>query len=84
MTVPVFKIVPTIQEYDWGRVGRKSKVAQFAGSSGVPEFTIDDDKPYAEVGPSCSVSLIICAFHLIICVVVDGNAFKVSLKSSIN
>ena len=49
MTVPVFKIVPTIQQYDWGRVGKESKVAQFAAASGVPEFTVDDAKPYAEV-----------------------------------
>ena len=53
MTVPVFKIVPTIQQYDWGRLGKESKVAQFAGAAGVPDFTVDDAKPYAEVSHRC-------------------------------
>ncbi|KAF8347487.1 mannose-6-phosphate isomerase [Amanita rubescens] len=48
MTITVFKIVPTIQQYDWGKLGKKSKVSQFAESS-VPGFTLDDAKPYAEL-----------------------------------
>lgn len=62
MTVPVFKIVPTIQQYDWGRIGNESKVAQFAAASGVPEFTVDDAQPYAEVSHRW-FSLIICAHY---------------------
>jgi mannose-6-phosphate isomerase len=50
MTITVFKIVPTIQQYDWGKLGKNSKVSQFAESS-VPGFTLDDTKPYAEVNP---------------------------------
>ncbi|TFK16813.1 mannose-6-phosphate isomerase [Coprinopsis marcescibilis] len=46
---PVFKIVPTTQQYDWGKHGRNSKVAQFAEASGVPGFVIDESKPYAEL-----------------------------------
>jgi mannose-6-phosphate isomerase len=45
----VFKIVPTTQQYDWGKIGREAKVAQFAEASKLPGFTVDEVKPYAEV-----------------------------------
>lgn len=46
----VFKIVPTTQQYDWGKVGSKSIVAQLAASSDVnPDFAFNESKPYAEV-----------------------------------
>ncbi|KAF9078462.1 mannos-6-phosphate isomerase [Rhodocollybia butyracea] len=46
----VFKIIPTTQQYDWGKVGSKSVVAQLAASSQVnTEFTLDESKPYAEL-----------------------------------
>ena len=45
----VFKIIPTVQQYDWGKIGNTSKVAQFATSSKLPAFEIDEKAPYAEV-----------------------------------
>lgn len=45
----VFKIIPTTQKYDWGKIGLSSKVAQFAHTSKIPGFTLEEDKPYAEV-----------------------------------
>lgn len=48
-TAPVFKIIPTTQQYDWGKKGSSSKVAQFASKSQVPGFKLDEDTPYAEV-----------------------------------
>jgi Phosphomannose isomerase type I len=45
----VFKIVPTIQQYDWGKYGTDSKVAVFAQSAGLAGFHVDESKPYAEV-----------------------------------
>lgn len=44
----MFKIIPGIQSYDWGKIGRQSKAATFAEVS-IPGFKIED-KPYAEVG----------------------------------
>jgi len=44
----VFKIVPTIQQYDWGKTGKKSKVA-FLAASGSPGFKLEGQAPYAEV-----------------------------------
>lgn len=48
-TTPVFKIAPTTQQYDWGKIGSSAKVAQFAAASKLPGFTIDESSPYAEV-----------------------------------
>ncbi|KAG5715778.1 Mannose-6-phosphate isomerase [Termitomyces sp. T112] len=48
-TIPVFKIAPTIQQYDWGKPGSTAKVAQFATTSKLPGFTIDQSAPYAEL-----------------------------------
>jgi len=46
----VFKIHPTTQQYDWGKTGFTSVVAQLAAASGVPSLKdIDEGKPYAEV-----------------------------------
>ncbi|KAH8118040.1 mannos-6-phosphate isomerase [Phellopilus nigrolimitatus] len=49
MTTPVFPIVPTTQQYDWGKVGLQSKVAQFANAANAPGFTLDESAPYAEL-----------------------------------
>lgn len=45
---PVFKIIPGIQSYDWGKKGSDSLAAQLA-EEGIPGFQIDENKPYAEV-----------------------------------
>ncbi|KAI0795017.1 mannose-6-phosphate isomerase [Abortiporus biennis] len=44
---PVFKIIPTTQKYDWGKIGLSSKVAQCAQS--IPGFQVDENAPYAEL-----------------------------------
>ncbi|KAG6885750.1 hypothetical protein C0993_010261 [Termitomyces sp. T159_Od127] len=46
---PVFKIAPTTQQYDWGKIGSTAKVAQFAAASKLPGFTVDESVPYAEL-----------------------------------
>ena len=45
----VFRITPTTQKYDWGKIGLDSKVAQFATTSSLPHFTLDKSATYAEV-----------------------------------
>jgi len=47
-TAPVFKIVPGLQSYAWGKKGSSSLAAQL-GSRSIPDLSIDDEKPYAEV-----------------------------------
>ncbi|THH01776.1 hypothetical protein EW145_g6856 [Phellinidium pouzarii] len=49
MTAKVFPIVPTTQQYDWGKTGLASKVAQFAHAARAPGFKLDENAPYAEL-----------------------------------
>lgn len=46
---PVFGIIPTIQNYDWGKKGKDSKVAEFAPGAGICGFTLNQSAPYAEL-----------------------------------
>ena len=46
---PVFRIIPTVQGYDWGKRGSKSKVAQLAMASKLPDFQLHETAPDAEV-----------------------------------
>ncbi|KAG2342967.1 mannose-6-phosphate isomerase [Suillus weaverae] len=46
---PVFRIIPTIQNYDWGKKGKDSKVAEFASGAGICGFTLNQSVPYAEL-----------------------------------
>lgn len=50
-TPSVFKIIPGLQSYAWGKKGSSSLAAQL-GTTSIPDFTIDDEKPYAEVRSS--------------------------------
>jgi hypothetical protein len=73
----VFKIVPTVQQYDWGKIGTSSKVAVFAQSAGISEFRVDGSKPYAEVSvsgdkPSCLVA------NVTVAEAVDGYTPQIS------
>ncbi|PPR06753.1 hypothetical protein CVT24_013061 [Panaeolus cyanescens] len=45
----VFKILPTTQQYDWGKLGKDSKVAEYAKGSAIPGFSVNEDAPYAEL-----------------------------------
>jgi mannose-6-phosphate isomerase len=46
---PVFLLTPTTQQYDWGKLGNSSKVAQLASAAQLPGFVLLEDTPYAEV-----------------------------------
>ena len=46
----VFRIIPTLQKYDWGKIGNQSKVAQLAAGADIPGLVLDNSTPYAEVG----------------------------------
>jgi mannose-6-phosphate isomerase len=47
-TESVFKLTASVQQYDWGKIGSESKVAQFAAAA-IPGFVIDEGAPYGEV-----------------------------------
>ncbi|KAG8213991.1 hypothetical protein J3R82DRAFT_10741 [Butyriboletus roseoflavus] len=46
-TEVVFRIAPTLQKYDWGKIGNQSKVAQLAAGAEIG-FVLDNSAPYAE------------------------------------
>jgi hypothetical protein len=46
---PVFRVIPTVQNYDWGKKGKDSKVAEFTSGAGIHGFTLNPSVPYAEV-----------------------------------
>ncbi|KAF9524392.1 RmlC-like cupin domain-containing protein [Crepidotus variabilis] len=48
-SLSVFKLIPTSQKYDWGKIGRTSSVALLSEASKVPDFSIDEKSPYAEL-----------------------------------
>lgn len=48
MSDKLFKIDCGYQNYDWGKIGSSSAVAQFASNSN-PTVKIDESKPYAEL-----------------------------------
>ena len=72
----VFKLIPGVQSYDWGKIGEDSVVAQYASvSSG---FSLDQEKPYAEVPRIVFVSWMI---DIIPNLALDGNPSILSLKT---
>lgn len=48
----VLRISPTLQQYDWGKIGSQSKVAQLAAGADIPGFVLDTSAPYAEASRS--------------------------------
>ncbi|CCH40904.1 Mannose-6-phosphate isomerase [Wickerhamomyces ciferrii] len=49
MSDKVFRLDSGYQNYDWGKIGSSSAVAQFAHHSNPENVTIDESKPYAEL-----------------------------------
>jgi mannose-6-phosphate isomerase len=50
-TKPVFRLIAGANSYDWGKIGKNSKAGQYARAD--PEFKLEEDKPYSEVGDLC-------------------------------
>jgi hypothetical protein len=80
---PVFRIIPTVQNYDWGKLGYSSKVVQLLGASSLQaSFHFDKNSPYAEVGfasmdPSLAKSWFIGFF-----LAMDGHAYKLTFEGA--
>jgi hypothetical protein len=48
MQVPLIRLQCGVNSYDWGKHGKTSAAAKFAAATH-SDFSIQDDKPYAEV-----------------------------------
>ena len=73
----VFKIVPTVQQYDWGKLGTSSKVAVFSQCAGIPDFHVDESKPYAEVRVYAKNPCFYVEINIV--EAVDGHTSEISL-----
>ncbi|KAH8687982.1 mannose-6-phosphate isomerase [Tricladium varicosporioides] len=49
MQVPLIRLQCGVNSYDWGKVGKDSAAAKFAAATPADDFSIQDDKPYAEL-----------------------------------
>ncbi|PMD15628.1 mannose-6-phosphate isomerase [Hyaloscypha hepaticicola] len=49
MQVPLIRLQCGANSYDWGKKGQSSAAAKFAAATPADGFTIQDDKPYAEL-----------------------------------
>lgn len=49
MQVPLIRLQCGANSYDWGKVGSDSAAAKFAAATPTADFSIQENKPYAEV-----------------------------------
>ncbi|KAK4151125.1 mannose-6-phosphate isomerase [Chaetomidium leptoderma] len=49
MQVPLIRLQCGANSYEWGKKGKESAVARFAAATPSDDFTVQDDKPYAEL-----------------------------------
>ncbi|KAI9871783.1 MAG: Mannose-6-phosphate isomerase [Pleopsidium flavum] len=49
MQVPLMRLQCGVNSYEWGKVGKESAAAKFASATPSKEFSIQDEKPYAEL-----------------------------------
>ncbi|KAL2169521.1 hypothetical protein VTG60DRAFT_5914 [Thermothelomyces hinnuleus] len=49
MQVPLIRLQCGANSYEWGKKGSSSAVARFAAATPSSDFTIEDDRPYAEL-----------------------------------
>ncbi|KAK0121454.1 Mannose-6-phosphate isomerase [Cadophora gregata] len=49
MQVPLIRLQCGVNSYDWGKVGKDSAAAKFAAATPANDFSIQEDKPYAEL-----------------------------------
>ncbi|KAK1830870.1 mannose-6-phosphate isomerase [Podospora conica] len=49
MQVPLIRLQCGVNSYDWGKKGQASAAARFASATPSPDFSIQDDRPYAEL-----------------------------------
>ncbi|KAJ4370238.1 Mannose-6-phosphate isomerase [Didymella sp. IMI 355093] len=49
MRVPLIRLQCGVNSYDWGKVGKDSAAAKFHAATASEDFSIQEDKPYAEL-----------------------------------
>lgn len=49
MQVPLLRLQCGVNSYDWGKVGQESAAARYAATTAPADFSIETEKPYAEL-----------------------------------
>lgn len=49
MQVPLIRLQCGVNSYEWGKKGNDSAAAKFAAATPAADFSVQQDKPYAEV-----------------------------------
>ncbi|KAL3452292.1 mannose-6-phosphate isomerase [Aspergillus insuetus] len=49
MQVPLLRLQCGVNSYDWGKVGHESAAAKYAATTAPADFSIESEKPYAEL-----------------------------------
>ncbi|KAL3467988.1 mannose-6-phosphate isomerase [Aspergillus heterothallicus] len=49
MQVPLLRLQCGVNSYDWGKVGHESAAAKYAATTASADFSIESEKPYAEL-----------------------------------
>ncbi|KAJ4341750.1 Mannose-6-phosphate isomerase [Ascochyta clinopodiicola] len=49
MRVPLIRLQCGVNSYDWGKIGKDSAAAKFHAATASDDFSIQEDKPYAEL-----------------------------------
>ncbi|KAK8102146.1 mannose-6-phosphate isomerase [Apiospora sp. TS-2023a] len=49
MQVPLFRLQCGVNSYDWGKIGSDSAAARFAAATPAADFSVQSEKPYAEL-----------------------------------
>ncbi|KAL8889917.1 MAG: hypothetical protein Q9192_005948 [Flavoplaca navasiana] len=49
MQVPLIQLQCGVNSYDWGKVGKESAAAKYAAATEANQFSIESEKPYAEL-----------------------------------
>ncbi|KAI7369810.1 hypothetical protein KC336_g4510, partial [Hortaea werneckii] len=49
MQVPLLRLQCGCNSYEWGKLGKDSAAARFASATPQSDFSIQNDKPYAEL-----------------------------------
>ncbi|KAI2790786.1 Mannose-6-phosphate isomerase [Penicillium oxalicum] len=49
MQIPLLRLQCGVNSYDWGKVGHESAAARYAATTAPSDFSIESEKPYAEL-----------------------------------
>lgn len=65
--------MPSLANHLKGKIGKDSAAAKYAAATPSDTFSIQEDKPYAEVGSLCVSRYIFAPCQQVSCLAMDGH-----------